>query len=420
MRSRVVLSIASGVALAIAACTPSAPPSPASQRPAFSPEASIASGDSGSPATKSPDALPTRAPPIATFEPVAVAELRWERIGDLGAGRKRGGGFVSGGFVFDDAYVVYGSDADERTVVWTSNDGRSWESDVLGELTEACPGAGLYPDAVVSNGATDGQRIVLVGIEFKVGGAACNTPAAVSWVSSDGHLWERSPPFASGHPRAVWAVDGAWEAAVWNGTGEPATLWRSADGRTWSELPTPATAAPLVDQYWLVDRDGTRLMVMQDEGSEKSRLQRSSDGVTWQDVDQDFNGEHEATFLRPLAPRSPDGSHPWLLVADHYEEPSVVWISMDLLQWQSGSFPAPRVVSVAITRFGFIATGEGPFCGAGGGDCVEPPPRQFLSTDGLAWTALPTSVTADLILDGPSGVLAIGVGNAGEVFSLGL
>jgi hypothetical protein len=72
-----------------------------------------------------------------------------------------------------------------------------------------------------------------------------------------------------------------------------------------------------------------------------------------------------------------------------------------------------------VTRFGLVATGEGPFCGAGAGDCVEPPPRQFLSTDGLAWTAFPASVTTDLILDGPAGVLAIGVGEAGEVFVLG-
>jgi hypothetical protein len=416
MTSRLVLSIGAGVMLAIVACTPSAPPSPASQHSASPTGASTASGDS--PATTSPGALPTDSPPIATFEPVALAELRWGQIGDLGAGRKRGGGFVSGGFVFGDAYVVYGSDADERTVVWTSNDGRSWESDVLGEVTEACPGAGLYPEAIVSNGATDGQRIVLVGLQFQVGGTECNTQRAVSWVSSDGHLWERSPPFASGHPRAVWAADGAWEAAVWNGTGVPGTLWRSADARIWSALPTPATA-PQIDQAWLAGPDGTRLMFMQDQASDQSRLQRSSDGVTWQDVDQDFNGAHEATFLRPLAPRSPGRSHPWLLVADHYDEPAVTWISMDLLQWQSGSFPAAHVANVAVTRFGFLGTGEGPFCGVPPLDCVEPPPRQFLGTDGLAWTALPTSVIADLILDGPAGVLAIGVGNAGEVFSLG-
>ncbi|MEA2675018.1 MAG: hypothetical protein QOI92_2210 [Chloroflexota bacterium] len=420
--SGLAVALASLAILTGAGCTPSVNPA-------------SAPATTGSAATTVPTPPPAAAEPttstsvlatpqpIATFQPVAAADLRWDQAADLGPVMSLGGGFL-----FGDTYVVYGTDADNRSTVWTSGDGVSWTGTVLADVVAACPAAEPYPEALIGGGATDGPRIVLVGIQFQVGGPGCNTTSAVAWTSTDGREWTRSKPFANGNPHAVWPVEGGWEAALWNGSGEPETLWSSPDGLTWNQSTTPVAAASTTVTL-SGGGDGMRFMILQNEGNGdqgvvddlragESRIRRSADGVTWQDIAWDFNAGHDTTSLGLPAQPPPAGpTPPWLVLADHGDDPQAIWISTDLETWQVAAFPIARMRDLAVTRYGFIAGGGGTGCGDGG-QCDPQPAKQFLSADGIHWEPLASSLVASLVLDGPAGVLAIGVANTGSIWKL--
>jgi hypothetical protein len=339
---------------------------------------------------------------------------------------------ISGGLAFGSKYVVIGHDASAVPWVWTTADGAAWGAVELGQSVPPCPDYEFSADAAVYGGATNGRQIVLVGMAYPDGVTTCGTQRAVAWLSFDGHSWQRSRGFGPidgfSDAKKVWSVDGGWEALVWTGSGDPMTLWRSTDGLSWSSV------GPLYEPPWTAEdpdlvpevnatidaaHDGTRVMTLWAWGSDpevelgglrsgQSRLRASWDGASWVDVAWDFNGSHDQTTLSVVAPGLPAGDDGWLIVADHSENgPKDLWRSSDLVGWRKGTFPMEVIEQVTLTRYGYLANGRIGYCGDGG-ECPPNPAVQFVSPDGLAWTAFNSSVDADLFVDGPAGVLALG------------
>jgi len=188
----------------------------------------------------------------ATWTPETL-DAPWEGRAGLSAVVHKGAIYVLGGSQGDDASTG-GTGRVLFNDVWMSRDGRSW-TEVAGSGPRWSPRAGA---AVVSK---DGYLYLLGGERgFSCGFDAASPcqPATETlyfndvWRSRDGASWERVTAAAGWSPRpghqCVVLID---EIVCFGGYGElpgvppvpanPTDIWTSRDGRTWTQLSSPAS-----------------------------------------------------------------------------------------------------------------------------------------------------------------------------------
>lgn len=353
---------------------------------------------------------PTSPPQTPRPSLVPSGELAWETVEAAGGGP----GLISGGLAFQNAYIVFGAGEDGLTWVSRSTDGKRWETTTLGRMVEPCPGYVARPDSAIYVAAADDHAVVLAGGETAMDVSPCDTYRAVTWVSVDGRTWERSTGFGAidgfAEVHQVWAIPGGWEAAVAAGSGST-SLWRSSDALEWQQVRVlgGSTSANL-----RAAPDGTRILSLYNSETDsaqvvdglhggESSLQTSTDGELWNPLNLTLPLGRGVT-ADGIVPPGPTGPAGWMLMTATDEGAPISWASPDLLQWAQGTFPRQKVGGIAVTRYGYVATG-GNICGAGGS--CSPDLSQYLSTDGLNWSPFTSSVDEFLVVvDGASGVLA--------------
>jgi hypothetical protein len=392
------LATTSLVVLIIVGCSPAASPSPS---PA---------------AVPSPSEPPasTFAAPIASATPLpskpATADTRplgWVKVAEVKAHG------VDALLALDGGYLGWEATGDEGyPVARYSSDGLTWTHAELAKEVTPCPGWAARPDGEVSGGATNGESVVLVGLEYAPGHATCGTWQAAAWVTTDGTSWQRAPGFApSGDGNAwahdVWATPTGWEAAV---TGPNSiTIWQSADGLTWTSAAEVAKGDTGVGWHASA-ADGTRLLVINDDSTDTSHLLMSKDGRDWRQIDGP--PPTHGAIARILAPDLDTQS--WIVVTTEDDaERSTIWTSTDLGHWESAPFPMPAVESIVHTAYGLLAFGSDP-CRETGSTCDTDPSQYFLSPDGNAWTPLDAAVDPVTFIEGGAGVIGIGYPKEGE------
>ncbi len=196
-------------------------------------------GVSSPPAGDDANGFVTSAPPDAA---TAWTGITWQRLapsdplGHVRSITRWRGGYLATG----DLAVADGS---AHTKVWSSTDGRTWESldaDIFGPTT-----------IVVGTAATtDG----LVALTLQAGPAICDSEPGLDLTVPD----------------------------CWSKTG-PLQVWTSSDGTTWSAHPGPDIALPEMagqgeDPPTLIAADGGRLLAVTLRGQP---LATSNDGIAW-------------------------------------------------------------------------------------------------------------------------------------------
>ena len=378
--------------LLVVACAPAASPAPSAARPAVA-------GPSANPTTAAPAPTsgPSAQPPVVAGPP----QLGWTHVTEA-----RLGGRLDQLLSLDGGY--FGWTREDFPLVWYSADGLDWVRSDMAKPVRPCPGWILRPDGEVLAAASNGDQAVLVGLEYDPDAAVCGTWRAAAWVSDDGTSWERAPGFgpeASGNvwTEDVWATPDGWEA-VMKGVDRELRIWRSTDGLRWE----PGEIVARGDGWLGVgahasDSNGTRLLSVFDEATERSHLITSRDGEAWHELlgFPQTNGG----VSRLLAPGAT--SPYWTAVTvDDAAERSTVWTSTDLEDWQDSPFPMPVVTALAHTPYGLLALGTDP-CRDTGGPCPTDPPQYFISADGSSWTPLNAAVDAEAFVDGGAGVLGV-------------
>lgn len=350
-------------------------------------------------------------------------ELAWEPVDATGFELRS----ITTALSFAGAYLVVGSDDEGLFYVARSTDGRHWSTTPIGTMVEPC-GWAARADSTVYAGASDGHRVVLVGIQEGFRTGACDSMQAATWVSDDGVTWRRSAGFGpgAGGPTAVWPIPGGWEALT-GAADEPRSIWRSADGLAWHQVAVVVSAnSGGVSATIGAGSDGTRLLsVFNDQpGSDEiiaglrsgeSRIESSRDGVAWAAVDPGLplgRGIASGGIVGPW----PGGPARWLLVTVADEEPPATYVSTNLREWRHAPFPRADLDGLVFTRYGYIAVGY-THCPPGSGTSCTPGSAQYLSTDGLTWTPFESSVGFVVIVDGPAGVLALSA-RGGRVWAL--
>lgn len=400
--------------LSLVACTPAAGPS---VEPTAGPSVRSTAGPSIQPsAGSSPAASPATPFPAPGRSLVPAPELAWQPVETTGLALRS----ITMALSVAGAYLVVGSDDDGVYFVARSTDGRQWSTTAIGAMVEPC-GWAARADSTVYAAATDGIRVVLVGTEEGARTGTCDAVRAVAWVSDDGVTWQRSAGFGAAggfsHASAVWAIPGGWEALVDSGLDGPRSIWRSANGLAWQQvaIAVPANSGG-VSVTIGAGSDGTRLLsqfndqpgsveVIAGLRSGESRIQASSDGGGWVPVDPGLplgRGVAAGGIIGPW----PGGPAGWLLVTVADEQSPATYVSTDLREWQHAPFPRNRIRQLAFTRYGWIAAAD-THCPPGSGSTCTPAPAQYVSADGLTWTAFETSVGNVVIVDGPAGVLGL-------------
>jgi hypothetical protein len=152
----------------------------------------------------------------------------WQRVPNQASfGRAAMTGVTRGG----PGYVAVGL-ATGRGVVWTSTDGEAWSRVADEPVFHAPSGFAQTTGAQMTGVAAAGGTIVAVGDVFTqdVGGTA------LAWWSTDGRLWSRGKGqrFLGGQLFSVAAVPGGFLAVGPSGAPSCVSgMWSSPDGRAW-------------------------------------------------------------------------------------------------------------------------------------------------------------------------------------------
>jgi hypothetical protein len=381
-----------------AGCSPATSPSPSATAPA-SPTGPTASTPVAS--TVLPTPLPSQ-PAVVDRRP-----LGWIRTGEVKAGG------IDTLLALDGGYLGWEATGEEGyPVARYTSDGLTWTHADLAKEVTPCPGWTARPDGEVSAGATNGNAVVLVGLEYAPDAGTCGTWQAAAWVTTDGTSWKRAAGFAAAidgnaWSENVWATPNGWEAAVTSPN--TITTWGSTDGLSWTSGAVVAKGDFSLGAHASAP-DGTRLLVVYDNGAETYRLLLSKDGQHWDAIDGP--PATHGGISRILAPEG--DSQPWIVVTTEDDAgKSTIWTSTDLERWDSAPFPMPSVESLAHTTYGLLAFGADP-CRDTGGPCDTDPSQYFLSPDGKAWTPLDAAVGAVTFVEGGAGVLGIGNAKPGD------
>lgn len=306
--------------------------------------------------------------------------LSWSRVEHDeavfgGSGRQYMTAVTAGG----PGFVAVGEESVEGwpagvSVVWVSEDGVIWSRVPHDEAA-----FGVEEQTTLMKDVTAfGSGLVAVGME-----STGNSIDAAAWISTDGISWERIPPdeavFGGPQYQVMWAVvpagpglvavgqggDGAGES----GPGQPAAVWTSTDGRTWSRVPEQAgllsgypAGEPGSGDWARMDDvmvGGPGVVAVGRVGrcqaaspcTQEAAIWTSPDGVTWerstveQAVGTPFDQLFGVSTFGEVLIAAGDGRD-----ADFQRGPAVVWSSTD------GGYTWERVLSAAA----FGKMNEGP------------------------------------------------------------
>jgi hypothetical protein len=260
--------------------------------------------------------------------------------------------------------------------VWTSPDGITWSRVPHDEVVFGGKGP------VVMNSVTvGGPGLVAVG---RAGPMTPQEAVAAVWTSLDGITWSRvhhdeadfggrgnlfMNSVAAGGPGLV-AVGGthSWQR------GDPAPVWTSPDGITWSRVPDDEAVFPGLMEIRSVTAGGPGLVAVgYDSTEESAAVWTSPDGVTWSRVPNDeavFGGEGDQVMNGVTV-----SERGLLLVAvgsvmGPESVHSIVWTSPDGISWSrvprdADAFGPGQVInSVTTAGPGLVAVGYGWVAGA--------------------------------------------------------
>jgi hypothetical protein len=307
----------------------------------------------------------------------------------------------------------------QSAAVWTSSDGRRWE------LIES----EAFHDGAMTDGATDGERIVVAGVvgarPLEVGGEG----QAAIWTSTDGRTWEVVKPEGPVPELLEWTTSGwiglrntrALEGSAYVAAG-PEFL-ASADGLEWEVVSAGGALGRGHAADLAVDLAGaTALAVGYHETVSGDGLLEFGSAVAWRT--RDGRSWERAPDQQSLVSSGPGGLYlqsvtanddGWLGVgrADDAVEAGGVWKSRDGLSWDRLSLAPPRfggygtIDHVTWTNPGFVATGT--IAGAHGSVISV-----WVSADGSSWKpvrrqpSLEDGVPTGIIADGDL-IVAVGI-----------
>ena len=371
---RVTLALSLTAITVIAACsTQTASPSPSAPVTPQSPSAQPSATPEPSEPAESP-APTTPTPPAVDWGAANVPES---------ANASAITSVVRGG----DGFVAIGSDGAFGSILWTSEDGRTWRDitpegfasvgiasaiEFDGGLIAVGRGNTIDVDAQLAavyrsdDGFTwhmvdagdemVGQLIDLVATDdglFAVGGVP-GADAAGIWRSTDGETWERTGgdfdhafmwSIAEGGPGLV--------AVGWRRNPDPdLAVWTSVDGVEWTLAPDPEGFEGY-EGTDVIDFDGTLAMVGSSLATGRGGAWFSDDGITWELAE--MHGGAGNWYARTIT-RTPAG-----LVATGTagEMHAGAWLSTDGRTWQPFGDPVPNAFfhTAYATDDGLLALG---------------------------------------------------------------
>jgi hypothetical protein len=239
--------------------------------------------------------------------------------------------------------------------------------------------------------------------------ATCGTPGAWELVdaalcsSADGLHWTKpaQPGFVEAQGSdPFWPIHAVQSGGVYvafslsrpipfAGEGTPA-LWRSTDGHKWTELDPPAFAGYQINEVGML---GDRFVTVGTSADGSSGVVLgSSDGLTWSNVGD--------------TPESPNG---WsttafgLVLSAGVNGVGGSWVSTDGASWVRATMPA------GVTNLGGspVRLADGSYLGVGFDFSSATHDTLMRSTDGIAWTAVPTPAGRPMSFDQVGGRLIL-------------
>ena len=301
------------------------------------------------------------APRVGDAAPIAAGR---RRPGDRSAGSRSATSrrlAVGGLLALDGGYLGWEAAGDAGyPVARYSSDGLAWTHADLAKEVTPCPGWSARPDGEVSAGATNGQSVVLVGLEYAP--ASRDVRHVASRCLGDHRRQRRgsgrqgSPHPATGNAWAqdVWATPTGWEA----GSHQAPAPSRSGNPQMGSPGRRRRSVAkgrcPEIGAHASARQTGPASSIIYDDATETSHA-------------ADVQGRPGLAPDRWSAPDTRrDRTHPgtrtslpaWIVVTTEDDaEKSTIWTSTDLGHWDSAPFPMPAVESIAHTAYGLLAFG---------------------------------------------------------------
>lgn len=250
---------------------------------------------------------------------------------------------------------------------WRSVDGSSWTS------VPATAFRGAKVTAAI--GTKDG----FVAVGFAIGSDGASR--AVSWISSDGTSWIRSPDSQPLHGAAmsdVVTAGGGLLAVGLHDQPEAAAFWTSTDGLHWLPAPQPTGAAGARANSVA---EGTRGYVAVGQDAAGAAVWTSTDGRTFtrQALPTALS---QGTRLTAIASGGPGYVAVGTTVDASQQQSGAIWTSSDGRAWTSVADPTD-VQGVSLVS---VAAGGGRLIAVG---TARAGAVAFTSTDGLTWQALP-------------------------------
>jgi photosystem II stability/assembly factor-like uncharacterized protein len=339
----------------------------------------------------------------------------WEKF-DLSQGASGRDVSIAGGFAGESRVVVVGGGAEadpsagQVPLAWYSDDGRIWHASEIdsdgtsgiinamdivfaaeGRLyafagaQDATAGAISLLFESTDEGATwtrfsDGTEptggyvrdVVAGGPGFVAVGVAARGlgvgAGSMVWTSSDGRNWR---PIAQGDGTGIIAKGSLDAVAVHAGTlmavgsnlasqGQPQSVWVSSDGRTWTEIDTPAdmhvTDITWAHGAWLAT--GTGHSATASQGDVPTMWRSTDDGRSWMRIHLDSPGGVRSAWRVAAAD---DGR---LVAVGDAMDHAVAWTSIDGTRWEAtilpfGSPSQPVAWAVVPYKEHFVVAGNG-------------------------------------------------------------
>jgi serine/threonine protein kinase len=299
------------------------------------------------------------------------------------------------------------SSLDHDGAVWLSSDTDRWDQ----SESESLGGPGDQRLVAVTEFSSDD----LPGDVVVVGGWDDLIPA-IWWSTTGGVRWTRSssPDLSTGQGQIRDFVSLGSTLLAVGGTGplnaQDASVWTSADGRSWTMVDDEALQASGDQQIWSVHNAGGRFIGVgytTEDGSYDAAVWTSRDGLDWVRVDPATFAETGVQLMKAVS----GGTDGMPLVAVGCEDDfskcdlggdsdAAVWISDDGESWDKVELERKGVVGDGIqTMFGltrqgdtFVASGTAT---ANTGDLDA---AVWTSTDGRSWNPRlhPAYLIADL------------------------
>jgi hypothetical protein len=286
--------------------------------------------------------------------------VAWRIAADTPSAGTINGVFMHGIARTDAGFVAVGANYaidGASPVAWFSLDGDTWT--VVTPNPEEC--------AVLDSLTAGGQQFVAVGSICKDDPQLGPGNDGVSFASTDGRQWQRSPASAV-------LLDIALHEVTWTGSEFMAAGLQSVDGLTWA--PTKQGAPPIgtTRLVWANDRLVAVGSFADSQGQPQAAISSSTDGVTW--TTQVLGKERSQARAIAI------GSRGWVVVGNLIQSEgrigtAVEWRSADGLRWAD----ARRIMSQGLGYIDDLLATDSGVTGIGGvqrGAATDPwPPVIF-------------------------------------------